>query len=79
MARVRVEYFAVLREHAGCSHEQVETQAATVRALFEELEARHGFPRLPSLKVAVNAEFCGWERPLSDGDTVVFIPPVAGG
>lgn len=79
MMRVRVEYFAVLREHAGCSHEEVETQAATLRALFAELEARHGFPRLPSLKVALNAEFRDWESPLADGDTVVFIPPVAGG
>lgn len=79
MMRVRVEYFAALREHAGCSHEEVETQAATLRALFAELEARHGFPRLPSLKVALNAEFRDWESPLADGDTVVFIPPVAGG
>ena len=31
------------------------------------------------LKVAVNAEFTGWSRPIADGDEVVFIPPVAGG
>ena len=31
------------------------------------------------LKVAVNTEFADWSRPLAAGDTVVFIPPVAGG
>ena len=31
------------------------------------------------LKVAVNSEFSDWSRPLSAGDAVVFIPPVAGG
>jgi molybdopterin converting factor small subunit len=31
------------------------------------------------LRVAVNAEFGDWSQPLAHGDTVVFIPPVAGG
>jgi len=79
MARVRVEYFAVLRERAGCREEELDTQAASARALFAELDARHGFPRLPSLQVAINEEFRDWDSPVSDGDTIVFIPPVAGG
>jgi molybdopterin converting factor small subunit len=29
--------------------------------------------------VAVNTQFSDWNRALADGDTVVFIPPVAGG
>jgi molybdopterin converting factor small subunit len=29
--------------------------------------------------VAINAEFRDWQSPLKDGDSVVFIPPVAGG
>jgi molybdopterin converting factor small subunit len=79
MARVRVEYFAILREHTGRGGEFVETGAGTARALFAELDARYGFPRLPTLKVAINDEFRDWESPLAEGDTVVFIPPVAGG
>jgi len=31
------------------------------------------------LKVAVNEQFSDWSHLLRDGDTVVFIPPVAGG
>ncbi len=48
--------------------------------LFAELSARHRFTlSADHLKVAVNAEFSDWSRPLNAGDTVVFIPPVAGG
>lgn len=77
---LRVQYFALLREQAKCSEESLQTDAATARDLYAELTARHGFT-LPAdmLKVAVNAEFADWSRPLAAGDTVVFIPPVAGG
>jgi molybdopterin converting factor small subunit len=80
MPRVSLQYYALLREQAGRQSETVVTQAATPAALYAELAARHGF-RLPAsqLKVAVNAAFSDWERPLADGDEIVFIPPVAGG
>jgi molybdopterin converting factor subunit 1 len=80
MARVRLRYYALLREQAGCGEEELETQAADPAALYDELARRHGFnlPRA-QLKVAVNAEFSDWSRPLADGDEIVFIPPVAGG
>ena len=32
-----------------------------------------------NLRVAVNDEFGDWRQPLAEGDTVVFLPPVAGG
>ncbi len=77
---LKVQYYAVLREQAGVREEQVTSRAPTAQELFTELAARHGFKLAPSaLKVAVNAEFSSWSRPLRDGDTVVFIPPVAGG
>jgi molybdopterin converting factor small subunit len=31
------------------------------------------------MKVAINDEFSEWNSELADGDSVVFIPPVAGG
>ncbi len=79
MLGIRVEYFAALREHAGCGQERLQTTARTPRELFAELARRHAFPELGPMKVAVNDEFGDWEAPLSDGDSVVFIPPVAGG
>jgi molybdopterin-guanine dinucleotide biosynthesis protein A len=77
---LRVQYFALLREQAGRRDETVTTRASTPRELFTELTTRHRFTLTPDhLKVAVNAEFADWSRRLNAGDTVVFIPPVAGG
>lgn len=76
---VRIEYFAVLREHVGLAREELRTTAATVGELYEELDRRHGFPAVGRVKVAVNDEFRDWNSALRDGDFVVFIPPVAGG
>ncbi|NBU26001.1 MAG: molybdenum cofactor biosynthesis protein MoaAD [Gammaproteobacteria bacterium] len=77
---LEVRYFALLREQAGLSRETLTSAARTPRELYEELRGRHGFTLPPEmLKVAVNGEFGDWGQPLSAGDSVVFIPPVAGG
>lgn len=77
---VTVQYFALLREQRGVAHETVDTAAATTQELFDELHARHGFSLTADrLRVVVNEEFAHWDTPVNPGDTVVFIPPVAGG
>lgn len=77
---IRVQYFALLREQAGRREETISTRAATPRELYAELAGRHGFTLgTEHLKVAVNTEFSEWNRPLAANDSVVFIPPVAGG
>ena len=77
---IKVQYYALLREQAGRSDEALQTAARTPRELYEELKARHPFSLAPEmLRVAVNAEFGEWTQALADGDSVVFIPPVAGG
>jgi len=77
---VAVQYFAILREQRGLAEEKVGTCSATPAGLYEELRARHGFT-LPvgRIRAAVNGDFVPASTPLHDGDTVVFIPPVAGG
>lgn len=78
--KIRVQYFALLREQAKLSQEEVHTQAGTAAALFAELARRHAFSLAQAqLRVAINGEFAAWDQPLSDDDAVVFIPPVAGG
>ena len=78
--QIKVQYFALLREQAGLSEETVSTSARTPRELYAELKARHPFSLGDeSLRVAINAEFGEWTQPLTEGDAVVFIPPVAGG
>jgi molybdopterin-guanine dinucleotide biosynthesis protein A len=75
-----VQYFALLREQAGRATESLESAARTPQELYTELQQRHRFT-LPveMLRVAVNGEFGEWGQPLAADDTVVFIPPVAGG
>lgn len=77
---VRVQYYALLREQAGRSEETLDTAATTPAELYSELQARHPFSLArDQLKVAINTDFSEWNAPLANGDTVVFIPPVAGG
>lgn len=77
---LRIQYYAILREQAGRSEETLDTTAATPTELYDELRRRHPFQLTAGqLKVALNSEFSDWHTPLRHGDTVVFIPPVAGG
>jgi molybdopterin-guanine dinucleotide biosynthesis protein A len=77
---VNVLYFAKLRESRGLDEEKVETLACTPAGLYEELRFRHRLPlEIGSLRAARNGDFCEWDELISDGDEVVFIPPVAGG
>ena len=78
--QLTVRYFALLREQAGRSQEALQTQARTPGELYQELRRVHGFTLGPeSLRVAINEEFGDWRAPLAEGDTVAFLPPVAGG
>jgi molybdopterin converting factor subunit 1 len=80
MKTVRVQYFAILREQRGVAEETIETAEPDASALYGLLRRRHGFT-LPveRIRAAVNGEFVPASQPLRDGDTLVFIPPVAGG
>lgn len=78
--RLRVRYFALLREQAGRPDEELASAARTPLELYEELRRRRGLALAPeALRVAINDEFGDWRTRLSEGDTVAFLPPVAGG
>lgn len=80
LLKLKIQYYALFREQAGRSEETLETCSATPAELYRELQKRHPFQLTQrQLKVAVNADFRDWNVPLASGDTVVFIPPVAGG
>jgi molybdopterin synthase sulfur carrier subunit len=80
MKNVVVHYFAILREQRGLAQEKIVTEAGSAAELYGELRTRHGFTLEGSrLRVAVNDEFAPWDAALCEGDTLVFIPPVAGG
>lgn len=78
--KIDVQWFAAFREATGVETETVNSEAPTAQALFEEMKIRH--PRLASTRgalVAINGEMSDWSKKLSDGDTILFFPPVAGG
>ena len=78
--RITIEYYAILREQRGLKREETDTNAETIAELYEDLSHRHGFSLdRDRLKAVVNEEFVSWDHQLRDGDTIVFIPPVAGG
>jgi len=76
----KVRYFALFREQAGCESESVQWNGGTARELFELMSLKHAALKTQAAAlVAVNDEMSAWENILSDGDEVLFFPPVAGG
>ena len=77
---IRIRFFAVLREQAGCSSLEVKTPANTPGELYRELQGSHKLTFAEKLlRVAVNERYVAMDTSLQAGDQVVFIPPVAGG
>ena len=81
---IEVLYFAWVRERIGEARERVETQAATVVDLVEELrgrEARYAlaFSDLSALRVALDQELSDFDSPLDGVREVAFCPPMTGG
>lgn len=79
-----VLYFAWVRERIGLPKEQLETQAATVMDLVEELRAREeryaaAFADISALKVALDQELSEFDAPLAGVREVAFFPPMTGG
>ncbi len=78
---INVLYFASLADEANCQQETISvTQSTSLTELYEQLTQKHRFSRPQSeLRVAVNDYFAKWTDQINDGDSVVFITPVAGG
>ena len=79
-----VLYFAWVRERIGLPREQVETSAATVADLVEELRSREeryaaAFADLSALRVAIDQELTEFDAPLAGAREVAFFPPMTGG
>ncbi len=77
-------YFAWVRERIGLPREQIETDAATVRDLVNELRAREeryaaAFEDTSALRVALDQELADFDAPLAGVREVAFFPPMTGG
>lgn len=77
-------YFAWVRERIGLPRETIETRAATVIELVEELKAREeryamAFSDLSGLRVAVDQTLTDFDAALDGVREVAFFPPMTGG
>jgi molybdopterin converting factor subunit 1 len=80
--RVRLLFFAVLRDITGTSEYELELPEGTrATDLWNRLRHQHGelaaYQRPPM--TAINETYADADQLLHDGDQVAFIPPVAGG
>ncbi|OOY03772.1 molybdopterin converting factor subunit 1 [Thioclava sp. F28-4] len=81
---IDVLYFAWVRERIGVPREKVETQAATVADLVEELKSREpryeaAFADISALRVALDQDLAEFDAPLEGVREVAFFPPMTGG
>jgi len=79
-----VLYFAWVRERIGVPRETLDSDAATVMDLVEELRAREdryaaAFADISALRVAVDQELVPFDTPLNGAREVAFFPPMTGG
>lgn len=82
--KVKVLYFASLREQIGKSAEDVAWTGGTVEDLKKALVAKGGdYEKALSgkalVRAAVNQEMVQPGAPVKAGDEVAFFPPVTGG
>jgi molybdopterin synthase sulfur carrier subunit len=81
---VNIRYFASIREAIGCGSETLQTSAATLGTLRDELIARGGkhaeaLARGRVVRVALNQTMSEESALLPEDAEVGFFPPVTGG
>ena len=81
---IELRYFAWLRERVGTGHETIETGAATVAELIEELKARDegyafAFSDLKAIRAAVDQDLVDLDASIAGAKEVAFFPPMTGG
>jgi sulfur-carrier protein len=82
--KIRIRYFASLREALGAGEEASVADGLTVGALRAQLVARGGahaelLAGARPVRAAVNQTMATESAELSDGAEVAFFPPVTGG
>ena len=84
--KVKVLFFAALREQLGTAAEEIELPAGvtSVAGLRSHLKARGGafenaLAESKLVRMAVNQEMASPTKPIENGDEIAFFPPVTGG
>ncbi len=76
--KIKVKFFASLRDRIGRAEELLEFDEASVSAA--SVWSKVTDESIPDgILIAVNMEYTDEKHSLSDGDEVAFFPPVTGG
>ncbi|MBF0362921.1 MAG: NTP transferase domain-containing protein [Oligoflexia bacterium] len=79
---VKVKYYAILGEKTGISEENIFFKGKNLHHLYNFLDQKYQFSNVISkdkLRVAVNSRYVDFDYILEGAETVMFIPPIAGG
>ncbi len=80
MKNLTILFFGQLKTTWNNSQLQWQTSCDTIECLYAELlQTAADTPFKDSIKVAINDDFAQWQSPISDGDTIAFLPPASGG
>jgi molybdopterin converting factor subunit 1 len=80
--KVKVKFFAILRERAGTAEAVKEIEeGSSVAKLWGILQQDYPKLAVPGIRLlyAVNRDYVTPDHVLKESDEVVFIPPVSGG
>ena len=82
--KIRVRYFASLREALGEAESAELPDGATLGQLRDQLLARGGrhaevLARTRAVRCALDQRMCSEDQALAEGAEVAFFPPVTGG
>ena len=82
--KIKILYFAWLRERIGKSSEVIETEAKTVEQLIKDLRSKEerydfAFTDLSSVRVALDQTLSTFDSSLKNVNEVAFFPPMTGG
>jgi len=82
--KITLKYFASIREAIGQGGETLDTRAATLAALRDELIARgpvyaDSLARGKAVRMALDQVMVDESAALAEGAEVAFFPPVTGG
>jgi molybdopterin synthase sulfur carrier subunit len=82
--KLTVKYFASIREAVGRGHEALDTDAASLAQLRDELAARgggyaHSLARGKAVRMALDQVMSEESAAPREGCEVAFFPPVTGG
>jgi len=82
--KIKILYFAWMRERIGKSSEKIETEASTIDELVKELRSKDqryyfAFSDLSSVRVALDQTLVSFDTSLTDVSEIAFFPPMTGG